>query len=132
MEAAFQADVGLESREAAEIALERATPFIEAAVEERMREEIKDRFEDCDNCQHTVPKDDLETIWCREPESGEQVDARICVVCRLKAEFEQNAARCREGATGKHPGVGNILTTEAQTWDQALALLGQCEEVSDA
>lgn len=41
----------------------------------------------------------------------------------LKEGFKQNAARCREKAADKHPGVGNICTAEAVAWEDALAAL---------
>jgi hypothetical protein len=48
-------------------------------------EEAEDRFESCDNCERPSREEDLKVIWGREAESGELVDARICLVCRLEA-----------------------------------------------
>lgn len=49
-------------------------------------EEFEDQFDSCDNCDRLVLEKDLKVIWCRDGESGEQVDARICLICRLEAE----------------------------------------------
>jgi hypothetical protein len=56
---------------------------------EKALQEAEDRFVSCDNCERPSREEDLKTIWCREPESGEQVDARICLACRLKAERDE-------------------------------------------
>jgi hypothetical protein len=79
--------------------LEAAYPHLLAAsrkpVEEeldlarRHAEEAEDRFESCENCERPSREEDLKVIWAREPESGEQVDARICLVCRLEAERDE-------------------------------------------
>jgi hypothetical protein len=69
------------------------------SVVERLEGELEkaeDRFEFCDNCQRPSREEDLKTIWCRDAESGEQVDARICLVCRLEAERDQAVERRRE------------------------------------
>jgi len=52
-------------------------------------EEAEDRFVSCDNFERPSREEDIKTVWCREPESGEQVDARICLVCRLEAARDQ-------------------------------------------
>lgn len=49
-------------------------------------EEAEDRFESCDNCERPSREEDLKVVWGREAESGELVDARICLICRLEAE----------------------------------------------
>ncbi len=56
---------------------------------ERERGELEDAFEHCDNCERPTREDDLETIWCTEAESGEQVDARICAVCRAEKKLKE-------------------------------------------
>lgn len=56
---------------------------------EAEREEAEDRFEFCDNCERPSREEDLKVVWCREAESGEAVDARICAVCRLQAERDE-------------------------------------------
>lgn len=52
----------------------------------------------------------------------------------LKKSFAKNAARCREKAAGKHPGVGNICTAEAVTWEKALTALDalNCKEKEES
>lgn len=61
----------------------------EQKIEEAKREldEFEDRFQRCDNCERLTLEDDLKTVWCNE--DGEQVDARICLTCRLKADLDQ-------------------------------------------
>jgi hypothetical protein len=54
--------------------------------------DLEDQLQRCDNCERFTAEDDLKTIWCREPESGEQVDARICLVCRLEADRDKSWA----------------------------------------
>ena len=41
----------------------------------------------------------------------------------LKERFEQNAARCREVASGEPEGVAHTLAVAAETWDRAKATL---------
>jgi predicted RNA-binding Zn-ribbon protein involved in translation (DUF1610 family) len=63
-------------------------------------EEAEDRFESCDNCERPSREEDLKVVWCKEAESGEQVDARICLACRLEAQRDQALqalAEYREG-----------------------------------
>jgi hypothetical protein len=51
--------------------------------------DLEDQYDRCDNCERLTAEDDLKVIWCKDQESGEQVDARICLVCRLEAERDQ-------------------------------------------
>jgi hypothetical protein len=51
--------------------------------------EAEDGFEFCDNCERPARESELETTWCRDAESGEQVDARICTACRERSNFEE-------------------------------------------
>lgn len=47
------------------------------------------------NCERPAREDDLKVVWGRDGESGEQVDARICAVCRAEQ------ADTRAGGRGK-------------------------------
>lgn len=79
---------------------------------EQWLEEAEDRFQACDNCERPTLEDDLETIWCRDQESGEQIDARICPVCRTEAalrelaEATETALDLAERAHGGEPRTG--------------------------
>jgi hypothetical protein len=79
--------------------LEAAAPFIRQPLE-RALEEAEDRFVFCDNCERPSREEDLETIWGKDAESGELVDARICRVCRLEAERKEIAQQERQRVRG--------------------------------
>ncbi len=46
-------------------------------------QEAEDRFQSCDHCERPSREEDLETIWCRDAESGDQVE-RSDEGCRAK------------------------------------------------
>ena len=82
-------------RAAAEAAIDGADSHLQRMYDEgretleRALQEAEDRFEFCDNCERPAREGDLKVIWCKDDESGEAVDARICLVCRLEAEGER-------------------------------------------
>jgi hypothetical protein len=97
-------------------------------------EEAEDRFESCDNCERPSREEDLKVIWGREAESGELVDARICLVCRLETDRDHLLAAFKErllsdeiinevadewteGEEGLHPSFVKAL---GETWLRVL------------
>lgn len=99
------------------LALQAAAPSICAPLSKAL-EEAEDRYESCDNCERPSREEDLKVIWCREPESGEQVDARICLVCRLEVERDQAAQQERERIEGQVRPVLEAFDLEIERYQE--------------
>jgi hypothetical protein len=107
-------------------------------------QDSEDDFEFCDNCERPARDGDLETIWCRDAESGEQADARICLACRLEQRLDQKNSRpalictkCGGIADGplEHPGPempDQTVFSPRPTIDEIEAAMGRALKAAQA